>query len=152
MYFGVKLEVCYLRARGAHELRFELALEEVHYEGVVSHLVPLPRLLRHHLQRHAKIQTQSDVVVVNLKARLFIFVIFALIALPEASPPPIFQNNTYFIQPPIRVHRLSVGFVLDAVQVLVEAVQQESHELLGVVLGVTCKLTGFTGHDSLRVE
>lgn len=42
----------YLRARGAHKLGFELALEEIDYKGVVSHLVPLPCLLRHYLHQH----------------------------------------------------------------------------------------------------
>lgn len=31
-----------------------------------------------------------------------------------------------------------------------EPVQQESHELLGIMLGITCKLTGFTGYNRLR--
>lgn len=30
-----------------------------------------------------------------------------------------------------------------------EPVQQESHELLGIMLGITCKLTGFTGYNRL---
>lgn len=42
----------YLRACGAHKLGFELALEEIDYKGVVSHLVPLPCLLRHYLHQH----------------------------------------------------------------------------------------------------
>lgn len=58
-------------------------------------------------------------------------------------------KNTHLIQPSVRVDRLCVRFILDAVQVLVEPIQQESHELLGIVLGVTCKLTGFTGHNRL---
>lgn len=33
-----------------------------------------------------------------------------------------------------------------------EPVKQEGHELLGIVLGITCKLTGFTCHNSLQRE
>lgn len=58
-------------------------------------------------------------------------------------------TSTYLVQPPVRVHRLRVGLVLDAVQVFVEAVQQEGHELLGVVLRVARELAGFAGHDCL---
>lgn len=53
------------------------------------------------------------------------------------------------IQSSVRVHRFGVRFVLDAVQVFMEPVEQEGHELLGVVLGVACKLAGFTRHNSL---
>lgn len=59
------------------------------------------------------------------------------------------KKNTYLIQPSIRVNCLCVRFILDAIQVFMEPVQQESHELLGIMLGITCKLTGFTGHDCL---
>lgn len=59
------------------------------------------------------------------------------------------SSSTYLVQPPVGVHRLRVGLVLDAVQVFVEAVQQEGHELLGVVLRVARELAGFTGHDCL---
>lgn len=59
-------------------------------------------------------------------------------------------SSTYLVQPPVRVHRLRVGLVLDAVQVFVEAVQQEGHELLGVVLRVARELAGFAGHDCLK--
>lgn len=41
----------YLGACGAHKLGFELALEEVHYERVISHFVSLPGLLSHHLHQ-----------------------------------------------------------------------------------------------------
>lgn len=58
-------------------------------------------------------------------------------------------QGAHLVQPSVRVHRLRVRFILDAVQVFMEPIQQESHELLGVVLGVTCKLTGFAGHDRL---
>lgn len=46
--------VFYLRACGAHKLGFELALEEVHYKGVISHLVSLPCLLCYHLHQQTK--------------------------------------------------------------------------------------------------
>lgn len=46
--------MCYLGTRGADELGFELALEEVYYKGVISHLVPLPCLLRHNLHQQTK--------------------------------------------------------------------------------------------------
>ena len=42
----------YLGAHGADQLGFELALEQVHDERVVPHLVSLPRLLRYHLHTH----------------------------------------------------------------------------------------------------
>ena len=41
---------------------------------------------------------------------------------------------------------------MDTVQVLVEAVQQEGHELLGVVLSVARELAGLAGHDGLEGE
>lgn len=44
----------YLGACGTNELGFELALEEVHYKGVISHLVPLPCLLCHHLHQQTR--------------------------------------------------------------------------------------------------
>ena len=45
----IPLFVSYLGAHWADELGFVLALEEVYDERVVSHLVPLPRLICHHL-------------------------------------------------------------------------------------------------------
>lgn len=61
----------------------------------------------------------------------------------------VWRSSTYLVQTPVRVHRLRVGLVLDAVQVFVKAVQQEGHELLGVVLRVARELAGFAGHDGL---
>jgi len=60
------------------------------------------------------------------------------------------KNTTRLVEAPVGVHRLRVGFVLDAVQVLVEPVQQEGHELLGVVLGIAGELAGFARHDGLN--
>lgn len=44
----------YLGAHGAHQLGFELALEEINYERIVSHLVPLPRLVCNHLRQQTE--------------------------------------------------------------------------------------------------
>lgn len=43
-------QLSYLRTHWAHQLGFVLALEEVHNERVIPHLVPLPGLLSYNLQ------------------------------------------------------------------------------------------------------
>lgn len=153
---------CYLGACGADQLGFELALEEVYYKGVISHLVPLPCFLRHHLHQHTKKTHHQNKVKLHCDSNKCYFShkylskVFILNFSTDFHSPfpgaPVVKNNTYFIQTTVGVHGLGVRFILDAVQVLMEPVQQESHELLGVVLGVTCKLTGFTGHNCLWIE
>ncbi len=61
----------YLGACGAHELGFELALEEVHYERVISHFVSLPCLLSHHLHQQTNqirvgVDCRSGVLIRNV--------------------------------------------------------------------------------------
>lgn len=65
----------------------------------------------------------------------------------RASAP---SPGPYLIRPPVRVHSFRIGLVLDAVQVLVQPIQQESHELLGVMLCVARELAGLAGHNGLE--
>lgn len=60
--------------------------------------------------------------------------------------------SQYLVRSAVCVLELNVLFVLDAVQVLVQAVQQEGQELLGVVLLVTQKLGRKMAHLSLRTQ
>lgn len=56
----IPLFVSYLGAHWADKLGFVLALEEVYDERVVSHLVPLPRLICHHLlNRHTMLFSRT---------------------------------------------------------------------------------------------
>lgn len=59
------------------------------------------------------------------------------------------KRHPHLIRPPIRVNSLCVGLVLDAVEVLVQAIEQEGHELLSIMLGIASELAGLAGHDCL---
>lgn len=50
------------------------------------------------------------------------------------------RSQCYLIRPAIGIPQLDVLLVLDTVEVLMEAVQQEGQELLGVVLLVAQEL------------
>lgn len=62
---------------------------------------------------------------------------------PTSAPIPD------LIGPPIRVHGLCVGLVLNAIQVFMQPIQQESHELLGIMLRIACELAGLARHNGL---
>lgn len=65
------------------------------------------------------------------------------------SPSAFGEGHPHLVRPPIRVNSLCVGLVLDAVEVLVQAIEQEGHELLSIVLGIASELAGLAGHDCL---
>ncbi len=62
------------------------------------------------------------------------------------------ETRAHFILTAVWVNSLCVRFVLDAVQVFMQPIQQESHELLSIMLRIACKLTGLTGNYSLCRE
>ena len=49
--------------------------------------------------------------------------------------PTLRSHHT--IRPPLTIDRLAVRFILDPIQILMEPIDQEREELLGVVLGVS---------------
>lgn len=130
----------YLRAHRAHQLGFELALEQVDNERVIPHLVPLPGLFCNNL------------AVNIIKARMRNYLASSE---PSVLPLSTRSNNAgsiHLIWPSIGVYCFCVGFVLDPVQILVESIEQKSHELLGIVLGIACKLAGLAGYNCLQEE
>lgn len=100
----------YLRAHRAHQLGFELALEQVDNERVIPHFVPLPGLFCNNL------------AVNIIKARMRNYLASSE---PSVLPLSTRSNNAgsiHLIWPSIRVYRFCVGFVLDPVQILMESI------------------------------
>ena len=65
------------------------------------------------------------------------------------SPSGFGEGHPHLVRPPIRVNSFCVGLVLDPVEVLVQAIEQEGHELLSIMLGIASELAGLAGHDCL---
>jgi len=61
---------------------------------------------------------------------------------PHQVPPPGLSGYL-LVRPAVRLESLHVGLLLDTVQILMQAVQQESDEFLAVVLLEPCKLGGY---------
>lgn len=87
-------------------------MEDVHNDGVISLNVVLPRLLCYHLGRN-KLTIKY---IFNMDLALQFFLIYHL------------------IRPAISILELDVGFLPDAVQILMKAIQEKGQEFMRILL------------------
>lgn len=100
-------------AHRAHQSGLEEAMEDVHNDGVISLNVVLPRLLCYHLGRN---KLTIEYIFNNMDLTLQFVLLYHL------------------IRPAISILELDVGFLPDAVQILVKAIQKKGQELMRILL------------------
>lgn len=119
-------------AHGAHQSGLEEAVEDVYNDGVISLDVVLPRLLCYHLGRNKRT----------------VKYIFHNVGLTHCN----FFLLIHLIRPAICVLELDVGFLPDAVQILMKAIQEKGQELMRILLLVARKLGCKTADLGLEVK
>lgn len=87
-------------------------MEDVYDDGVISLYVVLPRLVCHYLGRNRP--TINIFKYVGISQHFFLF--------------------RHLIGPAISILELDVGFLPDAVQILVKAIQKKGQELVRILL------------------
>lgn len=109
-------------------------MERVHDHRVVAPPVVPPRLLSHFLRGDRK-RTRSAVGFWKPRR-------------PESFGPA--RRGCHLVGSSVGIPQLDVLLVLDSVEVLVQAVQQERQQLLAVVLLVAQELRGKVAHLGLQ--
>lgn len=130
-------------ADGADQRRLEEAVEDVHDDGVVPLDVALPRLLRHQLAARRKTGCITLRLHANFTKKKSATIASKFLNKNKSDPRP------HLVWPAIGVLQLDVRLLPDAIQVLVEAVEEEGQEFVRVLLLVARELGGKAAHLGL---